>query len=188
VRVDEHEIASERRMTPERYRIVKEHFLAALDRDGLERTDYLSRIADEELRADVQRLVAESESDSGFHLSPDDDGAFKTGDPARVGLAAEKLPREIGPYRIVRTIGRGGMGRVHEAEQTQPRRRVALKVVRSGISSEKALQRFRLEAEILGRLEHEGIARIFVTGQPSEVATKIVAASARNRRAESSEV
>jgi serine/threonine protein kinase len=56
------------------------------------------------------------------------------------------------------------MGRVYEAEQTQPRRRVALKVVRSGISSEKALQRFRLEAEILGRLEHEGIARIFEGG------------------------
>lgn len=151
-------------MTPERYSLVKGHFLAAIDREGPERADYLSQIADAELRADVLRLLAESEGESGFHLSPEDDGAFRTSDPAKTELAAEKLPREIGPYRIVRTIGRGGMGRVYEAEQTQPRRRVALKVVRSGISSEKALQRFRLEAEILGRLEHEGIARIFEGG------------------------
>ena len=67
-------------------------------------------------------------------------------------------------YRLVRLIGQGGMGAVYEAEQASPRRAVALKVIRPGWATPAALRRFDLEAEILGRLEHPGVARIYEAG------------------------
>src|SRR5688572_12183191 len=73
-------------------------------------------------------------------------------------------PTKLGHYRILRKIGEGGMGSVYEAEQDNPRRTVALKVIRSGVSSEKVLKRFEFEAQVLGRLQHPGIAQIFEAG------------------------
>ncbi|MBI1853803.1 MAG: tetratricopeptide repeat protein [Planctomycetes bacterium] len=75
------------------------------------------------------------------------------------------LPSRIGNYRIVRELGRGGMGVVYEAEQESPRRTVALKVVTAGVMSREALARFDLEAQVLGRLQHPGIAHIFEAGK-----------------------
>ena len=68
------------------------------------------------------------------------------------------------PYRVVRLIGEGGMGVVYEAEQDDPRRRVALKVIRPGLASRELLQRFRHEAQVLGQLQHAGIAQIHEAG------------------------
>jgi len=79
-------------------------------------------------------------------------------------LAELSLPERIGRYRILRECGRGGMGVVYEAEQQSPSRRVALKVVRTGIVSKELLRRFHNEAEVLGRLQHPGIAQIFEAG------------------------
>jgi non-specific serine/threonine protein kinase/serine/threonine-protein kinase len=56
------------------------------------------------------------------------------------------------------------MGCVYEAEQDNPRRRVALKVLRTGALSEQVLQRFQREAQILGRLHHPGIAQVLEAG------------------------
>lgn len=70
------------------------------------------------------------------------------------------LPERIGDYRIIGLLGRGGMGAVYEAEQSQPRRRVALKVIRNDVLSDESLRRFRREAEMLGHLRHVGIAQI----------------------------
>ena len=70
----------------------------------------------------------------------------------------------IGPYRILRRIGVGGMGIVYEAEQKNPTRRVALKVLRAGVLDPGLLQRFEVEAQVLGWLDHPGIARIFEAG------------------------
>jgi tetratricopeptide (TPR) repeat protein/predicted Ser/Thr protein kinase len=73
-------------------------------------------------------------------------------------------PEAIGGYRILGEIGRGGMAVVYLAEQDNPRRRVALKVIDPGYASTSALRRFEYEVQILGRLQHPGIARIYAAG------------------------
>jgi tetratricopeptide (TPR) repeat protein/predicted Ser/Thr protein kinase len=78
---------------------------------------------------------------------------------------ARHIPRSIGRYRIVRHIGTGGMGEVYEAEQDNPRRRVALKVIRPDIASPEVLRRFDLESSILAKLQHPGIAQVFDAGK-----------------------
>jgi predicted Ser/Thr protein kinase len=78
--------------------------------------------------------------------------------------ASPHLPARIGHYRIIRLIGEGGMGAVYEAEQDQPRRVVALKVIKPGLASPDLLRRFDQEAQALGRLQHPGIAQIYEAG------------------------
>jgi serine/threonine protein kinase len=78
--------------------------------------------------------------------------------------ATFSLPLKIGRYRILRLIGEGGMGLVYEAEQDQPQRTVALKVIRSGFSDPKLVRRFEHELLALGRLQHPGIAQIYEAG------------------------
>lgn len=78
--------------------------------------------------------------------------------------AGAAIPVLTGDYRIMRIIGEGGMGTVYEAEQAIPRRRVALKAIRSGLSSPELVRRFEHEAHILGRLQHPGIAQIYEAG------------------------
>jgi serine/threonine protein kinase len=70
----------------------------------------------------------------------------------------------IGRYRIIQRIAEGGMGVVYEAEQEQPRRTVAVKVIKPGLANPALLHRFELEAEALGRLQHPGIAQIYEAG------------------------
>jgi tetratricopeptide (TPR) repeat protein len=74
------------------------------------------------------------------------------------------LPERIGPYRILRLIGQGGMGAVYEALQEKPHRKVALKVIKPGVASDEALRRFEQETHLLGKLHHPGIAQIFEAG------------------------
>jgi WD40 repeat protein/predicted Ser/Thr protein kinase len=73
-------------------------------------------------------------------------------------------PVYIGRYRILRRHGEGGMGTVYEAEQDNPRRTVALKVIRPGLVSPELVKRFHHEAQILGRLQHVGIAQVYEAG------------------------
>ena len=63
--------------------------------------------------------------------------------------------------RIVRRHGEGGMGTVYEAEQDNPRRTVALKVISSGFPTREMVNRFQHEAHILARLQHIGIAQVY---------------------------
>lgn len=74
------------------------------------------------------------------------------------------IPEAVGPYRIVRLLGTGGMGAVYEAEQSRPKRSVALKVLRPGVATASLLKRFELEAEVLARLQHPAIAQIYEAG------------------------
>lgn len=77
----------------------------------------------------------------------------------------DELLERVGPYRIIREVGRGGMGVVLEAIEEPLGRRVALKVLPSqALQSGSARARFRREAELAARLEHSGIATIFGTG------------------------
>jgi tRNA A-37 threonylcarbamoyl transferase component Bud32/DNA/RNA endonuclease YhcR with UshA esterase domain len=73
-------------------------------------------------------------------------------------------PPDIPGFTWVRLIGAGGMGAVYEAWQEQPHRRVAVKVPRAGRLGPELVTRMQLEAELLGRLEHPGIARIYAAG------------------------
>ncbi|QOJ14755.1 MAG: protein kinase [Planctomycetia bacterium] len=78
-------------------------------------------------------------------------------------------PTMIGPYRVIRELGRGGMGVVYEAEQAEPNRRVALKVLHPGMDTDGRSERmFRREVQTLGRLRHVGIATIHEAGRASD--------------------
>lgn len=83
-------------------------------------------------------------------------------DVSEVGIGARVLT--VARYRVLRVIGEGGMATVYEAEQDHPRRTVALKILRPGLSNPKLLRRFEQESQALGRLQHPGIAQIFEAG------------------------
>jgi len=74
------------------------------------------------------------------------------------------LPTRIGSYQVIRLLNSGGMGSVFEARQAQPDRLVALKLLRTTLLTPPQLERFRLEGEALGRLQHANIAQIFEFG------------------------
>jgi len=117
-----------------------------------EREAYLEETCagDDELRDDVKSLLQANREVDGFLEQP---VAPPSGNDPMIG-------NSVGNYRILETIASGGMGVVYRAEQDQPRRQVALKLIRSGAVSGEMLKRFQLEAEVLGRLDHPGIAKI----------------------------
>jgi WD40 repeat protein/predicted Ser/Thr protein kinase len=82
-----------------------------------------------------------------------------TGSP----MAEGALP-DIPGFSIHRELGRGGMGVVYLAQQRRPGRPVALKVVLPGAATDASIRRFEREAEVLGRLQHPGIARVYEVG------------------------
>jgi eukaryotic-like serine/threonine-protein kinase len=74
-------------------------------------------------------------------------------------------PPQIGPYRILRELGSGGMGSVYLAEQSEPvRREVALKVVKLGMDTREVVARFQAERQALARMNHPHIAQVFDAG------------------------
>ena len=87
----------------------------------------------------------------------------------------ESLPESIANYTPVRILGEGGMGIVYEAKQHDTDRRVALKVIRSRSIQEKIRKRFQREAQILGKLNHPGIATIYDSGTADDNRTPFVA-------------
>jgi len=108
----------------------------------------------------------------------EEDATVATGDISSLsaGLAGPipsaptgDIPQSIGRYRIVGVLGQGGMGIVYEAEQQNPKRRVALKVVRGGrFVDEGTIRMFRREAETLARLRHPNIGGIYESGRTEE--------------------
>ncbi|MBL9148137.1 MAG: protein kinase [Phycisphaerae bacterium] len=147
---------------------MREVFFEVCNLHGAERDAAVDRACagDDALRRDVMRLLqrdateydllADEAVDSGAAFGAARLVARAVGDDA-----GERLPSEIGGYRIVRRIGVGGMGSVYEAEQHEPRRIVALKTLQRWSASPSLIRRFRHEAHVLGRLQHPGIAQIF---------------------------
>lgn len=84
--------------------------------------------------------------------------------PAAQATSAAGVPAQLGRYRVLDLLGEGGMGVVYLAEQDSPRRTVALKIMRPGALSPRLLRRFELESQVLGRLQHPGIAQVFEAG------------------------
>ncbi|MFH1746613.1 MAG: tetratricopeptide repeat protein [Planctomycetota bacterium] len=162
-------------MTPERYERIREIFLAARDRASAERAAFLEQCceSDQQLRQEVESLLASEQVADTFLRTPALGAEFAVGQPesllegeTRVEQVAEPDtgPGRIGPYRILGILGQGGMGVVYRAQQDNPRRIVALKVIRPGVESPETLKRFEHESQVLGWLQHPGIAQIFEAG------------------------
>jgi WD40 repeat protein/predicted Ser/Thr protein kinase len=145
---------------------VKALFLQVADLDPGQRHAFLVEqcAGDAELRAAVEDLLsfdAKAQSAPDFLHSPADD--------IRAALPTlGTVPAFIDHYRVVRRLGEGGMGTVYEAEQDDPRRTVALKVMRTGFDSPELRKRFAREARILGRLHHAGIAQVYDAGATAD--------------------
>ncbi len=141
-------------------------FLAAIQRAGAERTGFVHDACgdDVELRDHVLGLLehdADTRLDAGAAVGPAIRGVAES---LLARPPADAHPTRVGSYRIIRPIGEGGFGVVYLAEQENPRRTVAVKVLRVAFASGEVARRFEYEALILGRLRHPGIAQIFEAG------------------------
>ncbi len=121
---------------------------------------------DDTLRRKVERMLAQRTAVEAFLETPavldlDDTGEAT---PGPAGSEGSPVGKRLGRYDVVRLIGEGGMGVVYEARQESPHRAVALKVMRPGWGRRRLARRFKQESEVLGRLTHPGIARIYEAG------------------------
>lgn len=157
--------------TRTRWRTVDALFAEALDRPASEQAAFLRAACrhDPDLYDEVATLLAqETEAEAAIGEHAED-------------FVAPLLPRlqrtlsedgdlaagsRIGPYRIVRSVGRGGMGNVYLAERADGtfRKHVALKLVRRGRDTDDLLDRFRQERQLLAGLDHPHIARLLDGG------------------------
>ena len=101
-------------------------------------------------------------------VSPTDFSADATSSDANA-TTVEGKASFIGPYRLLTKLGEGGMGSVWLAQQTSPvKRQVAIKVIKAGIVSGKAFQRFDLERQALAMMDHPTIAKVFDAGSTED--------------------
>jgi tetratricopeptide (TPR) repeat protein/predicted Ser/Thr protein kinase len=150
-------------MTEPSLRRIEELFDQAIDLGPTQLVLFLDEQCqgDEGLRAAVEELLridCRAEATAAHLRSPLAGSRTQEGAPPAPGFPV------IGRYRVVRVLGEGGMGTVYEAEQDNPRRTVALKVIRPGLASDALLKRFAREAQILGRLCHPGIGQVYDAG------------------------
>jgi eukaryotic-like serine/threonine-protein kinase len=113
---------------------------------------------------DLSSSKFESQSDNTTSFTNDPD-ATRPSDAAFEESISTLEPKTIGPYRLIKKLGQGGMGQVWLAEQTAPvRRQVALKLIKAGLYDDSVLQRFLSERQSLAIMEHPSIARVFDAG------------------------
>jgi WD40 repeat protein/tRNA A-37 threonylcarbamoyl transferase component Bud32 len=159
-------------VTPPSYERVKELVGEASELQGEERARYLDQACGEDaaLRAEVQELLALGSADENplqtgvAPVSSDQLAELVEATTAQAREDVPTHPERIGPFRLIRRLATGGMGAVYEASQDNPARRVALKVLRRELLSPDLLKRFQQEAQILGLLQHAGIAQIYEAG------------------------
>ena len=157
-------------MTSERWGTIQSLFLAAASLGAADRAAFLTDAcrSDASLRRDIEGLLAAEEQSAG-------DGFIEQVIAAAAGrLAAEgEAPRtgeQVGPYRLIREIGHGGMGTVYLAERVdeQYRATVAIKFVRGVLAAPEFARRFRIERQILADLSHPNIAWLLDGGTASD--------------------
>jgi tetratricopeptide (TPR) repeat protein len=149
-------------LTPQKWAQIREIFEAAVDLRPEARSAFLAErcASDHDLRVEVESLLAQHDATECALDRPAWNPATGPAHPAEPPW----MPSRIGAYRILSLLGEGGMGSVYEAEQEQPRRVVALKVIQAGRTAADLLRRFELESEALARLQHPGIAQIYDAG------------------------
>lgn len=142
-------------MNPEKWEQMKELFATALEREPVERSEFLKQACgnNEALRAELEELLRSYESNQS--LSVEEEPAT---DPF--------VGRKIGPYQLIRKIGAGGMGAVYLAARADDafNKRVAIKLVRADVDTQAVLRRFRQERQILAPLDHPNITRLLDGG------------------------
>jgi tetratricopeptide (TPR) repeat protein/tRNA A-37 threonylcarbamoyl transferase component Bud32 len=145
---------------------VQSIFLASADLPAETRDCVLDElcVGDAELRSEVESLLR-ADGDSSATIESAIQGVASTmlDTPVLIG-------ERLGAYRIVREIGRGGMGSVYLAlrDDDEYTKEVALKVVKRGMNTEEVLRRFRDERQILANLDHPYVARLFDGGTTAD--------------------
>lgn len=123
---------------------------------------------DGELVREVKSLLENFQAADSFLERPLADevvSLFRAGEFAD----PEAFPSQIGSYRILSRLGRGGMGAVYKAQQENPKRVVALKVLRSGFVERTGLvERFREEHQVLAKMNHPNVAHVYEMGYTEE--------------------
>ena len=161
----------------DRFREARDVFADLVDLPEAEREARLEALdrSDPELGLAVRRLLVSDARAEGFldEPAPERLGALRSFEDAADDAddePATPVGERIGPYRTLRLLGRGGMGEVFLAERVdgQFEQRVALKLVKRGMDSEEILSRFRRERQILARLSHPNIARLFDGGRAED--------------------
>ncbi|MBK8813767.1 MAG: protein kinase [Acidobacteria bacterium] len=166
-------------MDQRRWRQIEEVFQAVVELAPDDRERFLdeNHSADQELVAEVRKLVSNLEDADDFIESPAWTDSLMLGKTER-GRISDSLGDEIrrveetligrrlGAYRLTHEIGRGGMGAVYLAERDDGefRQRVALKVIKRGMDTDFIVRRFRNERQILATLDHPNIARLLDGG------------------------
>lgn len=144
---------------------VQELFLASVDLAPGEREHFLScACPNPAIRAEVESLLAtDLNSDTLIDTAISEEASSFFDDQILLG-------ERLGIYRIIREIGRGGMGSVYLASRDDKefQKEVALKIVKRGMDTADVLQRFRYERQILANLDHPYIARLFDGGSTED--------------------
>jgi eukaryotic-like serine/threonine-protein kinase len=154
------------RVTPERWQQIKKVLDAALAMPAPERDAHVTATCrgDAELRREVESLLLSHEAAASGFL----ENSWAASAPPATGGAETDIAggSRVGPYRLCERLGRGGMGEVFAAVRAdgQYEHRVALKIVRAGLSNPDVLERFRVERQILAGLDHPNIARLLDGG------------------------
>ena len=150
-------------MNPERWQTVGELFERAAALPPGEQTLCVERgsVGDDELRKEVLSLLANHKALSGGFVQEKIKNAVVSFYQANI-----TRPTTIGPYRVIRELGKGGMGTVFlgKHRDVEDGTKVAIKLVRPGMDTEFILGRFRRERQTLARLQHPNIARLLNSG------------------------
>jgi serine/threonine protein kinase len=151
--------------TPDQFARMREMFHRGCDLSPALRAALLEESCggDAELRAAAEDLFR-ADQGAGAGLGVIDCASFSDRLAPALLAAEPAAPESIGPYRVIRVLGEGGMGVAYLARQAFPEREVALKVLRSAWPSEGLRARFAREVRVLGRLAHPGIARVYDAG------------------------